>query len=448
MSALMVSISGVRGIVGETLTPEVVLAYASAFAEYCGYGTVVVGRDSRVTGELVRQVVFAGLVSSGCKVIDLGICTTPGVQVMVKHLKADGGIIITASHNPVQWNALKFVGNKGFFLSKEDNTIFMPLAAKSGFKRVLWDEVKKIEAYPDAIRIYTQKLLKFSLINKLAIKKKKFKVVIDCVNGAGSVMCPGLLRALGCRVVELNCKPDGLFPHEPEPTPANLKQLCAAVKKHKAHVGFAVDPDADRLAIVSEKGVAIGEEYTLALCADYFLSRKKGPVVVNLSTSRMINDVCEKYGVKLTRTPVGEINVSTELVRQKGVFGGEGNGGAMAPEIHACRDACTGMELVLQYMAASGKSVSGLVASLPAYAIVKTKYDCSAVDMARAFDRFKNGFPGGAVDEQDGIRVDIGKSWVQLRKSNTEPVARIIAEAPTAAEAQQLTEQAKALLFG
>jgi len=445
-SKLMISVSGVRGIVGDTLTPEVLIRFSSAFAEYCQRGTIVVGRDTRVTGELMNCAVATGLLASGCRVIDLGICSTPSIQLMVKELCADGGIALTASHNGVEWNAMKFVGSDGLFLTREKQKEFLPIYERGVFKRVPWDKVRKIEKEVTANRVYLDRVLALPYIHIDALKKRRFRVALDCVNGAGSVICPHLLRELGCEVIELNCESTGLFPHAPEPVPENLKQLCAAVKVVKADIGFAVDPDVDRLAVVSDKGVAIGEEYTLAISGDFLLQKKHGLVVVNLSTSRMIEDIAKKYGSTVLRTPVGEINVSSELIKRKGIFGGEGNGGVMLPEVHPCRDAVVGMELILQYMLVSGKTVTQLVSSLPRYFIHKIKVDISHVNMPKALDRFRKAFAGGRIDEQDGVRIDFAKSWVQLRKSNTEPIARIIAEAPTKKEVETLLKKAAAVM--
>jgi len=445
-SALMVGISGVRGIVGDTLTPEILLRFSSAFAEYCQYGTVVLGRDSRVTGELMNSAIATGLLASGCRVIDLGICSTPSVQLMVKELCADGGIAITASHNGIEWNAMKFIGSEGLFLNKDKHKSFMSIYDGAVFKRVRWDKVRPIEREVTANRVYLDKILSLPYIHKEGLRKRRFRVALDCVNGAGGVICPHLLRELGCEVIEINCLPNGIFPHPPEPIPENLTDLCSLVKETGADIGFAVDPDVDRLAVISDKGIAIGEEYTLALCGDFLLQKKHGIVAVNLSTSRMIEDIAEKYGSTVVRTPVGEINVSTELLKQHGIFGGEGNGGVMLPEIHPCRDAAVGMELILQYMLVTGKSVSQLVDSLPKYHIKKTKVDIAGMDLPKVLEKFIKAFPGGRIDEQDGIRIDFKNSWIQLRKSNTEPIARIIAESPTEKETEALIKKAASVL--
>lgn len=444
----MVSVSGVRGIVGDTLTPEALLRYSSAFAAYCQYGTVVVGRDSRVTGELMNCAVATGLLSSGCRVIDIGVCSTPSVQLMVKELCADGGIAITASHNGIEWNAMKFISSRGLFLTKEENLGFAALVKKGVFKRVKWNKVRKMEREVTANRVYLDKLLSLPYIDITALRKRRFRVALDCVNGAGGVICPHLLRELGCEVIELNCDPSGIFSHAPEPVPENLGELCRAVKETDADIGFAVDPDVDRLAVVSDKGTAIGEEYTLALCGDYLLKKKKGLVVVNLSTSRMIEDLAHRHGCSVIRTPVGEINVSSELLRRNAVFGGEGNGGVMLPEIHPCRDAVVGMELILQSLLESGRPFHELVARLPRYFIRKVKVDISGLNVEKALNSFRRCFTGGRTDTQDGIRIDFDyeRSWVQVRKSNTEPIVRVIAEAPTRRKLDDLIRKATASL--
>jgi phosphomannomutase len=443
MSKLMVSVSGIRGIVGDTLTPEVLIRYSSAFARYCNHGTIVLGRDSRVTGELMLCAVATGLLASGCRVIDLGICSTPSIQLMVKELCADGGVAITASHNGIEWNALKFIGSNGLFLNREAFKKFFPILKKGAFKRVPWDQVKKIERNMVANRVYLDSLLSLPYLNLPLVRRRRYRVALDCVNGAGGVICPHLLRELGCDVVEINCEPTGIFPHAPEPVAENLKQLCRAVRRAGADIGFAVDPDVDRLAVVTNKGTAVGEEYTLALCGSYILQRKKGVVVVNLSTSRMIEDIAAKHGCRVIRTPVGEINVSTELIKTRAVFGGEGNGGVMLPEIHPCRDAMVGMEIILQFMAETGRSVTELVKALPHYNIQKVKVDVSKVNLRKGFERFKRRFRHGKMDLQDGVRVDFKKSWVQARRSNTEPIVRIIAEAPGRRETAELIRQAR-----
>ena len=340
---LMTGISGVRGVVGESLTPDIFLKYSSAFGNLCRSGKVVIGRDSRVSGEMMRSAVVAGLLSTGCRVIDLGICSTPTVEIAVEGLKAKGGIIITASHNPIQWNALKFVGTDGIFLSERENRKLLDLVKNDRIKYQPWNKLGKIGFDNSWSRKHIKNILRLKQIDVKKIRQRMFRVVLDCCNGAGGVVSPDLLKAIGCNVIELNCKPDGMFPHDPEPTPKNLTSLCRAVKRHHADLGFANDPDVDRLAIVSEKGIPLGEEATLALAVKFILSCKaNSSVVVNLSTSRMIDDIAKQFDSRVYRTQVGEAHVARKLKEVKGVTGGEGNGGVILPDLHYGRDALVG----------------------------------------------------------------------------------------------------------
>ncbi|MFH1334885.1 MAG: phosphoglucosamine mutase, partial [Candidatus Zixiibacteriota bacterium] len=293
---LMAGISGVRGVVGKSLTPDIALRYSSVFGNLCRSGKVLVGRDSRTSGEMIKSAVISGLLSTGCSVVDLGICATPTVEIAVPGLKAQGGIIITASHNPIQWNALKFVGSDGIFLSPKENQKLFDLVLNGRIKYQLWNKIGKVSSDSTWSKKHIEKILRLKYIKVKQIRQKKFKVVLDCCNGAGGVVSPDLLKALGCKVIELNCQPNGLFPHDPEPTPKNLSSLCGAVKKHHADLGLANDPDVDRLAIVSEKGIPLGEEATLALATKFILGKKpKSPVVTNISTSRMIDDIAKEF---------------------------------------------------------------------------------------------------------------------------------------------------------
>jgi len=434
----MVGVSGVRGVVGESLTPDVVMKYSSAFGMLCQSGKVVLGRDTRVSGEMVRAAVVCGLLSTGCEVIDLGICATPTVEIAVRELKANGGIIITASHNPIQWNALKFVGADGIFLSEREGRRLSDLVEKDKVKHGGWNKLGKLKFDQSWTEKHVKKVLRLSHINVQKIKKRKFRVVLDCVNGAGCVISPRFLRALGCKVIELNCKPDGNFAHDPEPIPRNLTSLCQAVKKNNADLGFANDPDVDRLAIVSEKGVPLGEEATLALATKFVLSRKpNSKVVANISTSRMLDDIAKEYNTRVYRTKVGEAHVARQLKKIRGVIGGEGNGGVILPELHYGRDALVGMALILQYLAESEKSASRLFSELPGYFMVKRK-----ARLTRNFEtnlvRLKRSFPRGRMNPLDGIRIDFEDSWLHIRKSNTEPLVRVIAEAKSKREASEL----------
>ena len=434
----MVGISGVRGVVGESLTPDVVAKYSSAFGMLCQSGKVVLGRDTRVSGEMVRAAVVCGLLSTGCEVIDLGICATPTVEIAVRELKASGGIIITASHNPIQWNALKFVGADGIFLSEREGRRLSDLVEKDRIKHGGWDKLGKVKFDQSWTEKHVKKVLRLSHINVQKIKKRKFRVVLDCVNGAGGVISPRFLRALGCKVIELNCKPDGNFAHDPEPIPRNLTSLCEAVKKNNADLGFANDPDVDRLAIVSEKGVALGEEATLALATKFVLSRRRNSkVVANISTSRMLDDIAKESGSRVYRTKVGEAHVARQLRKVKGVIGGEGNGGVILPELHYGRDALVGMALILQYLAESEKPISQLFSELPAYFMIKRKAKLTK-NFEKNLARLKRVLSGGRINPLDGIRIDFEDSWLHIRKSNTEPLVRVIAEAKSKEKASEL----------
>ncbi|MGB2803546.1 MAG: phosphoglucosamine mutase [Candidatus Zixiibacteriota bacterium] len=443
---LMVGVSGVRGVVGESLTPDVVTKYSSAFGMLCQSGKVVLGRDTRVSGEMVRAAVVCGLLSTGCEVIDLGICATPTVEIAVRELKANGGIIITASHNPIQWNALKFVGADGIFLSEREGRRLSDLVEKDRIKHARWDKLGKVKFDDSWTEKHVNGVLKLSHINVQKIKKRKFRVVLDCVNGAGGVISPDLLRALGCKVIELNCKPDGNFAHDPEPIPRNLTSLCRAVKKHKADLGFANDPDVDRLAIVSEKGMALGEEATLALATKFVLSRKPhSKLAANISTSRMIDDIALECGSKVYRTKVGEAHVARQLRKVKGVIGGEGNGGVILPEFHYGRDALVGMALILQYLAESEKPMSQLFSELPGYFMVKRKAELTK-NFEKNLVKLKKSFARGRINPLDGIRIDFEDSWLHIRKSNTEPLVRVIAEAKSKREASKLVTEGLKIL--
>ncbi|MFH1759751.1 MAG: phosphoglucosamine mutase, partial [bacterium] len=357
----IMSISGVRGIIGMSLTSEIALKLAETFAGYCGRGRIVVGRDTRISGEFLHNIVVGGLVGSGCHVVDLGICGSPTTQIMVKKLKADGGIMITASHNPIEWNGLKFIHRTGYYLDARQIMDYINLYKTGRCSHAGYDNIKKVKHYPEAVNVHIAKVLQIPFLNIKALKRRKFKVVLDAVCGVGSIMSLKLLGALGCEIIPLNCEPSGIFPHKPEPVPENLKELSRKVKFHRADIGFANDPDNDRLAIVSEKGKAIGEEYTLAMAVDFVLSKNPGNVFTNYSTSRMIEDIAEKYGCKTGRTAVGEVNVTKKMLEGKGVIGGEGNGGVMLPFVHTARDALTGMALILQYLLEQNCSLSDIV---------------------------------------------------------------------------------------
>ena len=441
----MIGVSGMRGTVGGTLTPPVVTRMASAFAVWLrrsgtpGNGKhfrVVFGRDSRPSGAWVRDAAAAALVASGVELIDLDVVTTPGVAMMVKHLGADAAMIATASHNPIQWNGLKLLNRDAVALPPADANAVKKLyeegAAEYARVQALVAPVRNNETHA----LHVKKVLE--RVDVLGISTRRYKVVLDSVNGAGCVATATLLSKLGCQLVHLNGTPDGQFAHEPEPTAQNLTGLAEEVRRQKAAVGFAQDPDADRVAVVDEKGSYIGEEYSLALAAYLILSRKSsGIVVANLSTSRMIDDIAARFGGRVIRTAVGEANVVQAMLGNDATIGGEGNGGVIDPRIVRGRDSLVGIAYVLQLMAATGKTVSQLVAELPRYEIVKTKFECRREDANRAVEAVKKAFASERVDTQDGIRIDWDRAWVHARPSNTEPIMRIIAEAPDRAEAER-----------
>ncbi len=443
---LMAGISGVRGVVGESLTPDIVLKFSSAFGTLCKSGKVILGRDSRVSGETVRSAVVSGLLSTGCEVIDLGICATPTVEIAVKEMMAKGGIIITASHNPIQWNALKFVGADGLFLSEKENRRLSDLVKSDRIRYKRWNKLGKISFDHRWNKRHIDKILKLSHINPHKIRKRKFRVVLDCCNGAGGVISPLLLKALGCQVIELNCKVDGNFAHDPEPIPQNLVSLCQAVKKKNADLGFANDPDVDRLAIVSDKGLPLGEEATLALTTKFILSQKSNSkVATNISTSRMIDDIAEEFNSKIYRTKVGEAHVARRLKKVKGVIGGEGNGGVILPELHYGRDALVGMALILQYLTESKKSISQLALTLPRYFMVKKKAKLTK-NFEKNLVKLKRKYPQEKINSIDGVRIDLENSWLHIRKSNTEPLVRVIAEAKSKKQASKLVSEGLKIL--
>lgn len=441
---LMASVSGVRGIVGPGMNPVVAARYTAAFAEALRGGIVVVGRDTRPSGPILAQSVVAALRFLGITAIDLGIASTPTTELMVRELGADGGIIITASHNGAEWNALKFLDRSGEFLVASEMEALIERAERSEepFGRPASLGASSSDARGDAMHI--ARILELDRVDRERIAARRFRAVVDCVNGAGSRIVPALLRDLGVEVTELYCDVDAPFPHEPEPRPAALADLSRAVAREGAEIGFACDPDADRLVLVDGSGTVLSEELTLAVAADFVLEREKGPLVVNLSTSRVIDDIGRARGVPVLRAKVGEANVIELMKSSKAAIGGEGNGGVIYPALHYGRDAMLGIALVLQSLAEKGITLAEKVAAFPAYAIVKEKFafagDFAAVEKA-AENRFR-----GAANALDGIRIDMDEGWIHLRRSNTEPVVRVIAEARSVEEAKRLAAEAGKLL--
>ncbi|RLD09559.1 phosphoglucosamine mutase [candidate division KSB1 bacterium] len=437
----MVSISGLRGEIGTTLTPQVVEKYTLAFAKYINGGKVVVGRDSRVSGPLISDIVKGCLVASGCEVIDIGIVTTPTVELEIVHHKAAGGIAITASHNPIQWNGLKFMASDGRFLPPEAAGQVYAMADRGEMALKSWDQLGTVIPDDQAIRRHIEKVLNISYLDVDAIRKRHFKVAVDTVNGAGGVIIPQLLKELGCEVTAINQEPNGRFAHTPEPLPENLTQLSETVRKVKADVGFAVDPDVDRCAIVDNEGNPIGEEYTLVIAAKLVFSKTLGRMVINMSTSRASEDIAKYYNCMVVRSKVGEINVAEKMKEIDAIIGGEGNGGVILPEVHVGRDAPVAVALTLQALLEHGGTMKELKASLPQYEMVKKKVSIAGLDPDHILDTLKEKYKDYDINTLDGLKIDFEHSWVHLRKSNTEPIMRVIAEAPTLKEAEALADK-------
>ena len=440
MSKLMISVSGVRGIFGESLTPEIAVKFASHFGIFCDRGKIIVGRDSRTSGPEMFRAVSTGLMSVGCDVVDLGIVSTPTVLLAVEESNAKGGISITASHNPAEWNAMKFVGENGMFLFPQEAQRFID-SLDEHIEFAGSDKTGNLTQDTEATDHHIKKILNIPYLNIERIRSKKFKVVIDSVNGAGGLISPLLLRDLGCQVIELNSEPTGIFAHTPEPLNKNLKQLEEAVAAHKADIGFATDPDVDRLAIVSENGKCIGEELSLLLAERFILSKVKGEIVTNLSSSMASEDIAAEFGVKVHRTKVGEINVGKKMMELKSPVGGEGNGGIICPEAHYTRDAPAGMALILNYLAESGKTVSQLATEIPHYYFAKDKIQIDPEKLDEIMNEVPKIFKDYKLDATDGIKVLGDKYWIHIRKSGTEPIIRVYIESETERKSIKLCEK-------
>ncbi|MCL2100508.1 MAG: phosphoglucosamine mutase [Fibromonadales bacterium] len=442
---LMRSISGIRGVVGETLTPQVIMSHTKAFLDLMNAKKIVIGRDSRPTGSTIAELVCSVCSLSGVEVVDSGLATTPTVELLVEQLEASGGIIITASHNPIEWNALKFLNSKGMFLGPQEAKELFAKADAAEFSWPDYSKIGKKESIASGDEMHIKATLALPFVDTQKIKERKFKVAVDAVNGAGSFALPKMLEALGCEVVKIHCEPNGIFPRGAEPLQENLGDLGKAVRENKCDIGFALDPDADRCAIADENGNAIGEEYTLAIAAETVLEREAKPLSINLSTSRMCEDLAEKFGVKCYRAAVGEINVSLDMMEHGCVAGGEGNGGVILPALHYGRDSLVSAALILDLLARRNIKVSDWVKSHPSYAMLKKKFEIKN-PIALAMEKAEKAFAGWKVDKRDGLWLGKDKSFVHLRASNTEPVVRVIAEAPTAAEAENLCNKIEELL--
>lgn len=433
---LKISISGVRGVVGQSLTPTLLTRFAQAFGTHTGLGTIVIGRDPRTSGEMVKNAVVAGILSTGNRVIDIGMCPVPTVQLQVRHRRAQGGIAITASHNPAEWNALKFIGSSGLFLNAGQARELLDIYHQGEYTKVGGAELRAVEEIEGATDLHIKRIL--DVLGPLPQRKKKLRVVLDSCNGAGSLVGPKLIEALGAEVIPINVTPDGSFPRPAEPLPENLGDLCRAVKEHQADVGFAQDMDADRLAIVSEQGEAIGEDYTLVLAMLYVLGHEKGAVVANLSTTSAVEDVAKRFGCPVFLTKIGEVNVTDAMQLQQAVIGGEGNGGVIYPRINFARDSLVGMSLVLHLLAESGKSITELLESVPRYSIVKEKMACPSDRIAAVLRMVREKFAKCQMDTRDGVKVMMPDGWFLVRGSNTEPIVRVVAEARSEERAREI----------
>jgi len=452
--SLIVSVSGMRGIVGADLTPELVARYAAALGAWAGAmgaPRVVLGRDARTSGPMFARAATAGLMSVGVQVLDVGLVPTPTVQLAVEHHQAGAGLILTASHNPIEWNALKFVGPDGMFLDEEAGAEIRRLA-EQGPERVGWDRIGQVVPDGGAVERHLEAVLALPYVDVPAIRNRRFTVALDCVRGAGGTAIPALLERLGCTVVGINLETDGLFPRPPEPVPEQLGDLERLVRETNADLGFAVDPDGDRLALVDEHGQAIGEDYTLAFAVRSVYGsppRLDGPnrraVVANLSTSLVVEDAARATGARMVRAPVGEANVARAIVKEKADIGGEGNGGVILPSLHVGRDAPVGVALILHLLARQGTAVSSLVEAGPRYHIVKSKLSRGS-NLEPAYRALSDRFADATPDRRDGLRLAWSDRWLHLRPSGTEPIVRIIAEAPTRADADNLVAACREIL--
>ena len=445
----IISVSGVRGEIGISLDVRVITQFAMAFGTFVGGRTVVIGRDSRTSSPTVRHAVLAGLFATSCHVIDVGLCPTPTVLLMAKALHARGSITITASHNPVAWNGIEFAAASGNLLTQAERDELMRIYEAEDFALAPWNEQGTLETYEDAAAYHLEQILCSTWLVPELIQKTGLKVVIDCGNGAGGVISPSLLRKLGCRVVELNCVADGHFRRPAEPTPEALDELCQTVRASGADIGFAHDGDADRLVVVTERGIALSGEWTFAFVADFVLSKRKGAIVATVSTSRMLDDIAAKHGVALHRTKVGVGWVVEKMHEVNAVIGGEGTGGVIYPDVHYTTDGITSIAAIVQHLVESGGTVTQLIDSIPHYQMCRKKLEIPSQELAtRLIDLtlkvYKEERATGTeplLELTDGVKRVWDDRWVNIRKSGTEPVIRVFSEAPTFAEAEQLCDE-------
>lgn len=452
LMSLIKSISGIRGTIGgkpsENLTPIDAVKFAAAYGSWLKKESskevlkVVIGRDARISGSMIQELVMNTLIGLGIDVIDLGLSTTPTVEVAVTMENADGGIILTASHNPKQWNALKLLNSKGEFLNGEDGKRILEIAESEDFTFAEVDYLGEIIKVDDYIQRHIQEVLKLQLVDANLVAQAKFKVVVDAVNSTGGIAIPALLKEMGVEVVELYCNPNGHFPHNPEPLKEHLGDICELVVKENADLGIVVDPDVDRLAIIDENGEMFGEEYTLVACADYVLSKTPGSTVSNLSSSRALKDLTQQHGGEYSASAVGEVNVVELMKKTNAVIGGEGNGGIIYPEAHYGRDSLVGVALFLTYLAEKKEKVSELKKKYPSYFMSKNKIELTPdIDVDDILEKVKDNHSTEEISTVDGVKIDFPENWVHLRKSNTEPIIRIYTEAKTQQKADDLAEE-------
>ncbi|TCD48890.1 phosphoglucosamine mutase [Chlorobium sp. N1] len=463
--SLMISVSGIRGVVGESLTPANLTAFSTAFARWVlaerersggeGRARIVVGRDTRPTGSAVSALVRGALMLSGCDVLDIGVATTPTVELAVTEEAADGGLIITASHNPVQWNALKMLNRRGEFLDAREVEELLQLAGEEPAASARWNEVGSASESRRHDALHIDRILALPFVDPSAIREEGFRVLVDCVEGAGATIMPELCRQLGIReIVPVACGGSGIFPRNPEPIEENLQETILAVKAAGADFALVVDPDVDRLALISEDGTLFGEEYTLVACADFYLKHNPGPVANNLSSSRALRDIAARYGMECFSGKVGEANVTEVMKEQGAVIGGEGNGGVILPELHYGRDALVATAIFVQAFAAWRKShpgggLSAFRREFPDYEMSKQKAELGAggrETLPALFEKVRAMHPEAEADTRDGLKLDFSRSWVHLRPSNTEPIVRIYSEAPTKEEAEALASSVRHVL--
>ena len=437
MPTLMVSVSGIRGIIGDGLDPNTLVKYTSAYADFCGKGKIVIGSDGRISGNMVKNIVIGTLLAKGNDVIDIGICPTPTVLYNVQKLGAVGGIQISASHNPNEWNALKLLNSSGEFMTPNENKEMLNLLDNSQTNYKSWNELGTATQYTEGLNTHLNAVLSMKHIDVESIKKRRFKVLLDCVNGAGSYVMPQLLEKLGCEVIAINCEKSGIFPRLPEPIPQNLVETMKAVKENKVDVGIIVDPDVARLVLLTEKGEPFSEENTIAQAVRFVLSKTKGSVVVNLSTTRAVDDIAEANGCKTYHSSVGEANVVKLMREVHAVIGGEGSGGVIYPELHYGRDALVGTVILLQQLLEFGGTMSELKAVIPQYSIAKKKIEIGYANPDEIVKKLIDKYSDAKINTDDGLRIDFDDHWIHLRKSNTEPIIRCIAESDTMEKAEK-----------